>query len=295
MMGDDAGLARECLDMAWENGFTVFDSANAYGNAEKNLGIWMELRDLREKIIILDKGCNPGMHGSQDEMTPELIKAQVEESLKRMHTDYLDLYILHRDDKTKPVGPIVEILNELQEQGKIKKFGGSNWSFERVKEANEYAKTHGLHGFSVVSPCFNMLEMKGDPWGGSIHISGEPGKKARVWYMNQNIPVFSYSSLARGFLSGKYKTSSGKTMEECLLPATIQEYGYPENLEKLQKAEELAKKKECTVSQIALAWLLHQPLIVYPIISPSSEKHMIDNIGAFGIDLSEENILIDFS
>lgn len=291
IMGNDTGLACECLDMAWEMGFTVFDTAHSYGNAEKNVGIWMERRGLRDKIILLDKGCNPGQYGSTDVMTPELIRSQLEESLDRMKTDCTDMYLLHRDDESRPVGPVVEVLNELKEEGKIKYFGGSNWNYERIAEANEYARNHGLTGFTVASPCFNMVEMKGDPWGGSVHISGPDRKEARKWYRENDIPVFSYSSLARGFLSGKYHTKTDKKIEECLSWAPIAEYCDPGNIEKLEKAEELAEKKGCTVSQIALAWLLAQEMTVYPIVSPSTEEHLLDNIGAFKIQLSTEDFL----
>lgn len=288
IMGDDSGLACECLDMAWEAGFTMFDTAHLYGNAELNLGIWMERRGLREKAVLLDKGCNPCMNGSEDEMTPELIRSQLEESLHKMRTDYTDLYILHRDDESRPVGPVVEVLNELKEQGKIKRFGGSNWTFQRVKQANDYAEAHGLTGFTVASPCFNMVEMKGDPWGGSVHISGKKNEEARKWYQENGIPVFSYSSLARGFLSGKYRV--GQNIEERLSKAPIEEYYYPENVEKLRRAEILAEKKGCTVSQLALAWLLAQKLTVYPVVSPSTEGHMMDNIGGFSVELTTEEM-----
>ena len=116
IMGEDEGLACECLDMAWQAGFTMFDSAHIYGNAERNLGKWMEKRGLREKAVILTKGCNPGMKGSADVMTPELIRNQVEESLDRLRTDCIDLYILHRDQPDMPVEPVVEVLNELKDK-----------------------------------------------------------------------------------------------------------------------------------------------------------------------------------
>lgn len=278
--GDDEGAALACMDMAWAAGFTIFDTANCYGNSEKHLGKWLSKNSVRDNLIILDKGCNPGMIGSKDEMTPETIRSQLALSLDRMQTDYTDLYILHRDDESKEVGPIVEVLNELKEAGKIRMFGGSNWRRERVMEANAYAKKHGLEGFTVASPCFNMVEMKGDPWGGSVCLSGDSKKKDRAWYKKQQIPIFAYSSLARGFLSGKYKTYEDKPIEECLWDGPIKEYYYPENVEILKQAEKLARENGITVSQIALMWLLNQELMVYPIVSPSSEKHLLDNVGA---------------
>lgn len=281
--GEDAGAALDCIDMAWEHGFTIFDTANCYGNSEMHLGKWLSKHAVRENLIILDKGCNPGMKGSKDELTPETIRSQVALSLDRMQTDYTDMYILHRDDESKEVGPIVEVLNELKEAGKIRMFGGSNWRRERVMEANAYAKAHGLEGFTVASPCYNMVEMKGDPWGGSVCLSGEARADDRAWYQKQGIPIFAYSSLARGFLSGKYKTYEDKPIEECLWYGPIEEYYYPENVAVLRQAENLARESGMTVSQIALAWLLKQELQVYPIVSPSSEKHVIDNVGVFDL------------
>lgn len=288
IMGEDEGLALDCLDQAWEAGFTMFDTARLYGQAEHNFGIWMEKRGLREQVMILDKGCNPGMTGSTDELTPEVIRSQLEESLHKMRTDYTDFYLLHRDDESKPVGPIVEVLNELKEKGKIRRFGGSNWSVERVNQANIYAREHGLIGFTVASPCFNLVGMVRDPWGGSVQICGPDKAADRIWYKEQGIPVIPYSSLARGFLSGKYHT--GDRIEDCLGEATRIEYDAPENVEKLRRAEILAEKKDCAVSAIALAWLMAQDLEVYPIVSPSSIKHMQDNLKSFEITFTQEEI-----
>lgn len=288
--GDDYSLAKQCIDDAFECGFTVFDTANCYGKSEENFGRWLYQTGNREKVIILDKGCNPGMKGSNDVFAPQTIRCQVEESLRRLKTDYLDMYILHRDDKTKSVGPIVEVLNELKNEGKIKKFGGSNWHYTRVAETLEYAKAHGLEGFSVASPCYNMVKLIGDPWGGSEHICGAEKEPDRKWYRENGIVIFPYSSLARGYLSGKYKAYGEKKIEDVLWWGPIEEYHYPENEEKLKRALELAKKKGCSVSQLALSWFFRQESEIYPIISPGSKSHMIENIGAFDVEITEEDM-----
>lgn len=277
--GDDSDKAIECLDAAYESGFTVFDTAHIYGNSEKNLGLWLEKRNLYKDVILMDKGCNPGMIGSKEVMSPKLIREQVNMSLERLRTDYIDLYVLHRDDKEKEVGPIIEVLNELKEAGKIGIFGASNWTLDRFIEANEYATKHNLEGFSVSSPCYNMIELKKDPWGGSVHICGEHGKPYRKYLNEHKIPIICYSSLARGYLSGKYVTT-GKSIEESLPSAPIQEYHHPDNVAILSRIEAIAKEHGCLVSQIALAWLISQDM-VYPITSPSSKKHMEDTIKSF--------------
>ena len=206
--------------------------------------------------------------------------------------DHLRANLIDRllDQPDMPVEPVVEVLNELKEAGKIKRFGGSNWTVERVKELNEYAAKHQMEGFTAVSPCFNMMDHAEDPWGGSVCINGEQGEEARKYYRENQIPVFAYSSLARGFLSGRYRTDGRKRMEECIMQAAIQEYNSPENIEKLRKAEILAQKKSCGVSEIALAWLLHQKEEVFPIVSPSTREHMKENAKAFSVKLTEDEL-----
>lgn len=290
IMGEDVGAAKECIQTAYDCGFTIFDSAYAYGHAEKNFGHWLAQTGNRENVIIFDKGCNPGQDGSEDVMSDELIRRQNAESLDRLQTDYVDFYVLHRDEPEYPVEKVIDVLNELKDDKKIRKFGVSNWTLPRIIEANAYAKTHGLEGFSVLSPAYSMVDFVSDPWGRSVALSGEANREMREWYENQEMPVFPYSSLARGYLSGKFRTDVDKPIEECLWWAPIQEYDCEENRVILARAEKMAREKDVTVSQIALAWLLHQPMDIYPIVSPSSEKHMLDNIAALHLSLTKEEI-----
>lgn len=288
LRGKDPEKAIACLDAAFEIGFTAFDTAYSYELSEQNIGAWISRRNNREKIVLVDKGCNPGQHGFDDVMTPELIEQQCNESLERLQTSYSDCYNLHRDDDTKEVGPIIDVLNKLKEEGKIRKFGASNWKWYRIKEANEYAESHGLEGFTIASPCFNYAVMNGDPAGASVTISGARNSDARRYYLEHNIPIFSYSSLARGFLSGKYVTSGTVSAKDCLNPVTFEEYYYPENIDRLSHAEDIARRRGCLVSQVCLAWLLQQELNVFPIVGPASAKHIKDNSDALLITLTDE-------
>ena len=169
--GDDQQAAFECLDMAWEAGFRVFDTAHSYKQAEENLGAWMDKRRVRKEIVLLDKGCNPGQNGSEDIFSADTIRSHMTESLRRLKTEKVEFYILHRDDETKPVDEIVEVLNEYKDKGIIGKFGGSNWRLPRILEANEYARAHGLAGFEAISPCFSLAELATDPWVGSVYMA----------------------------------------------------------------------------------------------------------------------------
>lgn len=286
--GDDA-QAFACYDLAYAYGFRVFDNAHSYGCGEETLGRWLVHSGKRDKVILLDKGCNPGsIYAVPEDFSAETIRSQVAESLDRLQTDRLDMYILHRDDPSRPVDPIVEVLNELHEDGKIGLFGGSNWTLERTLQANAYASSHGLQGFTVCSPNYSYARLIRDPWGGSVTISGNANAPFRAWLSENRMPVFNYSSLGRGFLSGRYSPDGGRPVEECIPEAPILEYYAPENVERLRRLETLAEKKDATVSQIAMAWLLQQPLNLFPITSPTSEKHMRETVRAFDIELTEE-------
>lgn len=290
MIDDDVERAMECLDNAYECGFRVFDTAYCYGHSEENIGKWMTKRGNRKDIILLDKGCNPGMIGSDDVMSQELIRKQNQESLDRLQTDYTDFYVLHRDDPSYPVEKVIDVLNELVDEGKVKRFGASNWSLERIQAANEYAKAHGLKGFSLVSPAYSLAELVHDPWGGSVSLAGAKNKAAREWYKKEKIPVFCYSSLGRGYLSGKFVTTGDKPIEECLSGAPIEEYDCESNRRHLAAAERIAEKKHTSVSAVCLAWLLQQELEVFPLVSPSSKPHMLEAMDAFDIVLTKEEI-----
>lgn len=288
--GDDKEMAFACLDRAWQCGFRTYDTAHTYGNAEKFLGEWMLRRGNRDQIVLIDKGCNPGQIGYEETFSAATIRSQVKESQYRLQTDHFEFYLLHRDDETKPVDEIVEVLNELKAQGVMTYFGVSNWRQKRIQEANQYALEHGLIGFTAISPSFSLADLSNDLWGGSITLSGEENLGFRSWLEKNQMPVFNYSSLARGYLSGRYDPNGGKAIEECLHEIPIREYDSPQNRERLRRAFSLAKEKNCTPTQICLAWVLGQKMNLFPIVSPSSLKHMEENVKAFEIPMSDHEL-----
>lgn len=187
------------------------------------------------------------------------------------------------------MGEIVEILNAMHEEGKIGAFGGSNWTHRRIAEANAYAREHHLIPFSVSSPHFSLAEQVRDLWGGGcVTISGPSNGAAREWYRNQNMPVIAYSSLSHGFLSGKLKSGEREKADQILDEFAMKGYGCADNFERLRRCEELAEKKQCTVSQIAMAWLFRQELNTLAVVSTSSAERMQANIDAMSIRFSEE-------
>ena len=278
-------------DLAWEAGFRTFDTAHSYGAGEETLGLWLADRKHRGEAVLLDKGCNPGQAGSPDVMSAATIRAQVTQSLRRLQTDHVEMYVLHRDDASVPVDGIIEELNRLRQEGKILLFGASNWTFERILAANAYAEAHGLEGFRAVSPAYSLAEYMRDPWGGSVALSGRSAQPYREWLSKSRIPVFCYSSLARGFLSDKFRTDGDKPIEECIGKGSIMEYDAPENRARLARAEALAIQKGASVSQVCLAWLFRQPFDLFPIVAPGSAEHIADNAAALDLKLSDSECL----
>ena len=280
----------DLLDSIYAEGITTFDTAENYGLSEISLGTWMKARKNRDKIVIISKGCHP--YG-RDRVTPEDLKQDIEQSFERLHTDYIDIYMLHRDDLKVDVGPIVEILNEYKKAGKIGRFGGSNWTVERMEQANEYACKHGLVPFTVSEPNFGLCDQIGDPWGGGsgcVTISGPANQEDRDWYAKNDIPVFAYSSLGRGMFSGRVKSNDIEGAKSILDPNAVKGYCYPENFERLARVEKLAASKNRTVPQIALAWVLNQDFDVFPLVSVPKAEWMASNLEALDISLSKEEV-----
>ena len=193
------------LDCALSLGINAFDTARVYGRAEKALGRWLAAPGVRERAVVISKCCHPDIFGRR-RVNARAMRADLKKSLSALGTDYIDIYLLHRDDLSVPAGTVVEELNALHSDGRIGAFGGSNWTHRRIEEANEYAYKRGLIPFAVSSPNYSLARQYGDPWGGGVSICGEEGAAAREWYAACGMPVIAYSSLARGVLSGRIKS-----------------------------------------------------------------------------------------
>ncbi len=295
-VAEGAGIKEEneafcLLDEMFSLGINTFDCAAHYG--EVILGRWMEARGIRGKCVVLTKGAHPNAY--RQRVTGFDILSDANDSLCKLKTDCIDIYMLHRDNKETPVGEILEALNRLYDEGKIKTFGGSNWTHERIEEANEYAYKHNLKGFSSSSPNFGLAEQIEDPWrcdarfgDGCITISGPENKAAREWYKEKNIPVFAYSSLARGLFSGAFRSENPEDAKKVMDEPGIIGYFSENNLERLRRCEILAKEKGLKVPQIAMAWIYSQDFNVFAISSPRDKKQAEDNIKAMYVNLTNE-------
>jgi aryl-alcohol dehydrogenase-like predicted oxidoreductase len=288
MMDEEQSFA--LLDAAFAAGINTIDTAHDYGNGavERRLGQWMHERGLRDQIVIISKGAHHNL--DRKRVTPYDITADLHDSLARLKTDHIDIYILHRDDPTQPVGPIVETLNEHQRAGKIHVFGGSNWSHGRIRDANAYAAAHGLTPFAVSSSAFSLAEMIHEPWPGCISIAGEAGAAARAWYLEQAMPILAWSSLAGGFLSGRFTSDNQDTFTSEADLRALYAYGSEANFRRLARAQELATDKQCTLAQIAVAYVLNQPLDMYALIAPVNGGEVAQNIAAANLKLTPAEI-----
>ncbi|NLE44789.1 MAG: aldo/keto reductase [Chloroflexi bacterium] len=284
---DDLERSFDLLDGVFALGGNAFDTAHVYagGKSERGLGLWMQARGNREQVVIVSKGCHHNADRSR--VTPFDLAADLHDSLARLQTDYVDVYLLHRDNADYPVGPIVEALNEHHAAGRVRAFGGSNWRHERIAEANAYAVAHGLIPFTVSSPNYGLADQVKDPWGpGCVTLSGPDHRDARAWYQGNQMPVVAYSSLARGFFSGRVTRDNFEDVKETLDGACQLAYCHPVNFERLDRAIALADERGVTVPQIALAFIIGSPLNVFPIVGAVSAAEFQQNIEAFDLALT---------
>ncbi len=276
----------ELLDAAFAAGINAFDTARVYGLAEKSLGLWLQERGNRDQVVILTKCAHPD--GSRKRVTEKDIREDFAVSSSLLGTDYVDIYVLHRDDPDQPAGLIVEILNAMHAEGKIGAFGGSNWTHERIQEANEYAYRKGLIPFTVSSPHYSLARQQEDPWGGGcVSLTGDENKAARDWYQANQMPVIAYSSLGRGLLTGKIRSTDMPRITELLDVFAVKGYGSEDNFRRLARCEELAARKHCGIAQLAMAWIYRQPLNTFAIATMSSPKRIQENVEALSLELTD--------
>ena len=270
-------------------GVNAFDTARVYGGAEKALGRWIAECGVRNDIVLLTKCCHPDIFGRR-RVNIRAMRADLKKSLSQLQTDSVDIFLLHRDDISVPVDGIVEELNELHAQGKIGAFGGSNWTYERILAANEYAYKRGIIPFTVSSPDFSLAVRADDIWGGGVSISGEDMAQTRKNYAQSGMAVLAYSSLARGLFSGKFASGDRAAAEAVLDKYAKRGYLTQGNLERLARCEKLAKAKGASVAQIALAYVLCALPLSLAAVSCSRIVRMEQNILAADILLSAEEI-----
>lgn len=278
------------LDGILGQGGSTFDTAQSYldGDAERLLGRWMADRGNRDEVVIITKGCHHTV--DRQRVTPFDLTADLHDSLARLRTEQIDLYFLHRDDPSVPVEEVIGVLNAHIDAGKIAAIGASNWSIERIQEANQYAREQGMQPFVASSPNYSLAAQIASPWINTVSISGPEATDARAWYRTTRMPIFAWSSLAHGFLSGYFRSDSRHEPANDFERDVLRTYGSDENYERLRRVEILAADKGVSVPQIALAFILEQPLDVYAVAASRTPEEFAVNVSALDISLTRAEL-----
>ncbi|MFS0727135.1 aldo/keto reductase [Paenibacillus sp. 1P07SE] len=273
-------LASTNLDAYVAIGGNTIDTAFIYcgGKSEQALGMWVEERGNRKDINIWTKGGHPNKDGNR--VNKQAIDEELSISLERLRTDYIDLYALHRDDPAVPVGEVLEILNSHVEAGRILAFGASNWTWERLQEANRYAAEHGLRGFEFNSPNLSLAKANEPYWKDAISVD----EALLAEHERTGLPLFSWSSQARGFFTGRFSPEDRSDAD------TVRVFYSDDNWERYRRAEQMAGEKGVTTIQIALAYVLNQSFPTAALIGPRNEAEMISCSEATRIKLTPEEI-----
>ena len=265
------------LDDYFERGGNAFDTAHIYGQTKSVLlGRWVAARGIRDQVVIIAKGAHT------PNCNPESIGLQLAEQLGWFGTDYADLYMMHRDNPEIPVGEFVDALNEYVRAGRIRAFGGSNWSLERVKKANAYAKRKGLQGFSMVSNNLSLAEMVNPVWAGCIHVHDAESLR---WLKKTQLALLPWSSQARGFFVPS--RAHPDKIEDASL---VKSWYSPENFRRQARAVELAARHGVEPINIALAWVLAQPFPTFPLIGPRTIAETRSCVKALEVQLTKKEL-----
>jgi aryl-alcohol dehydrogenase-like predicted oxidoreductase len=265
-------------------GGNFIDTAHCYamwvpggdGASERALADYFRRNGGQDEIIVCTKGGHLGARSYRTVdryMSPERVSADIDDSLGRLERDVIDLYLLHRDDLRMEVSEIIEYLNREVERGRIRYFGASNWTAERLAMANAYAERRGLQGFSISQPHY-ALAKRGEQADATMHTFDEAD---HVWHSQSKLPVMSYASTAGGYFATDGQSRAGS-------------YDSPQNRARLQRVRELAGELGCTPSQIALAFLMCQSFLVVPIIGTKNIDHLADALGSVDVVLSPEQM-----
>ncbi|HMA96691.1 MAG TPA: aldo/keto reductase [Polyangiaceae bacterium] len=266
------------IDAYLRLGGNLFDTAEVYGNgdSETALGEYIRRRGDRSDVVIVTKGCvEPRL------VRPDYIRGAIERSLERLKTDVVDLYLLHRDDPTVPVAELLDVLNEAVKQGKIRAFGGSNWTAARLREANLLAARNGMLGFSVSSPHLALATPREPWWPSCTHAT----KEDMAWYREQGMVVLAWSSQCRGFLG------QAEITDAAYLADLVRVYYTPANLEKRSRLHELAKRRGVLPSQLAVAYVLAVHAQTVALVGPVSPAELSSLMEAEQIQLSQSERL----
>lgn len=274
----------EILDAFTGAGFNFIDTADVYsrwapgnlgGESEMIIGNWLKKNNNRDSVIIATKvGADMGS-GKRDLSKNYILKA-AEDSLRRLQTDYIDLYQTHWDDDTTPIEETLEAYSQLIQEGKVRHIGASNLSPARLNKSLQIAFENGLPAYETFQPHYNLYERA------EFEAEIEP------ICLEHNLGVLNYYSLASGFLTGKYRSKDdlGKSQRG----GGVEKYLDDRGFKILAALDEVAAKLNTTPATVALSWLIHRPSVTAPIVSATSLTQLDSIMKAPGLAITEHEI-----
>lgn len=295
VMGCDNQPSMSHAAVLWDNylslGGNAFDTAYLYGGGsmETLLGHWHRRRGVRDDIVIIGKGAHTPHN------RPEFIAPQLAESLTRLQTDAVDVYFLHRDNPDIPAGEFVDAVNAEIDRGRIRAWGGSNWTLERIRAANEYAAAAGRQPMSAVSNNFSLAQMIRPLWPG---VETARSAAFREYLATSGMALMPWSSQARGFFTPWAETVMAHTGRENPIITAVQPtmaelagtWFSEANFERRRRAAELAESRGVALIQIALAWVVSQPFPCFPLIGPRQIAETRSSMAALDVPLSPAEV-----
>lgn len=265
-------------------GFNFIDTADVYsiwapgnkgGESETIIGKWMKEKKNRQDIILTTK-VGSDMGDGKKGLKKEYIFRAVEASLKRLQTDYLDLYQTHFDDLSTPVLETLEAYGQLVKEGKIRWIGASNMSVERLKESLATSAEKGLPSYETFQPHYNLYERE----------SYENGLEPVC--LGHNLGVITYYSLESGFLTGKYR--SKEDLDKSPRGGNMEKYFNDRGMKILAALDQVSEQYNSTPAAVALAWLIQRPSVTAPIVSATSLNQLDSIIQAPELNLDANAI-----
>lgn len=273
----DQAASDAVLDAFVEGGGNFVDTADVYGRgaSETIFGNWLKARGSRQNVVVATKvGLQMGDLPNEKGLSRQHIMAGVEASLRRLQTDYIDLYQAHRDDPETPLDETLRAFDDLVRQGKVRYVGASNYSAWRLMEAIGESEHHGYARFDSLQPLYNL------------YSRDEYERELEALCRARNVGVITYYSLASGFLSGKYRR--GEPLPTTHRAAGVErQYFNDRGWRIVEAVEKIAKEGGTTPAQVSLAWIVQRPGITAPIASATSPDQMKELLGAVELTLDE--------
>ncbi|MGZ3872943.1 MAG: aldo/keto reductase [Mucilaginibacter sp.] len=272
------------LDAFVDAGLDLIDTADVYaawapgnkgGESETIIGNWLKKSGKRDKVVIATKVGKP-MGENKKGLSRKYITQAVEDSLKRLQTDYIDLYQSHDDDKNTPLLETLETYTDLIKQGKVRAVGASNYDGIRLKEALQISKDNGLAAYESLQPEYNLYARE------YYEKELEPVCRER------NIGVITYYSLASGFLTGKYRSEND--LSQSSRGQGVKKFLNPRGYKILAALDKVAAEYNATPASVALAWVIARPGITAPIASATSIQQLTELTKAVDLQLNSDAI-----